>query len=144
MPGDLYNALASNLRTNLREQLRIVRASIEDATQRDAPVLSGDLRNSIVMDDFIEGFDSFTSTIRATAFQARWTNDGTGIYGPGGNRIYPLNGRVLGPFYWYRIGETVAFRSVAGIPAQHWWDGPSGTRFEERLRDATAAAFGGF
>lgn len=139
--GVLYDTLASNLRTNMRERMRIVRASMEGSARDDAPVLSGDLRNSITMDDFREGFDSFTGTLRATAPQARYTNDGTGIYA-GGGRIY---GRpVLGPFYWFKIGKVVAFTSIAGQPGQHWWDGPSGDRMLERLRDATDAAFGGF
>jgi hypothetical protein len=138
--GVVYNELASQLRTEMREQLRIVRTFMEYATQQDAPIISGDLRRSIVMDDFNEAFDSFSATIRATAPQAQYTNEGTGEY-IGAGRIYPTHAQALA-FYWFKIGKFVVVASVAGQPGQHWWDGPDGTREEQRLTDACAAAFG--
>lgn len=134
--------LTRSLVEEFAEELDIVRVHMLDATQRDAPVLSGELRDSIGMEPFEQVGEHFRATIFAEAPQARWTNDGTGIYGPTGSRIYPTSGRVLGPFYWNRIGETVAFASVAGQPAQHWWDDDSGEKMERRLQDALDAAWG--
>lgn len=138
--GEVYDQLASQLRTETREQLRIVRAFMEEATRRDAPVISGDLRASIQMEDFHEFFDSFSATIEATAPQATYTNEGTGEY-IGAGRIYPTHSRALA-FYWFRVGKFMVLASVAGQPGQHWWDGPNGQRMEERLDDACDAAFG--
>lgn len=138
--GIVYDSLASQLRTEIREQLQIVRASMEEDTRRDAPVISGDLRASIIMADFSESFDSFRSTIVATAPQAQYTNEGTGEY-IGAGRIYPTRARALA-FYWFKVGEYMVVASVRGQPGQHWWDGPDGTAMEQRLTDACDAAFG--
>lgn len=138
MPGVVYNSLASQLRTDMREQMRIVRSHLEDTTRNDAPFISGDLRASIVMDDFIEFFDQFRSTIRATADQATYTNEGTGEYA-GRGRIY---GNPYLAFFWLKVGKFMVVRSIRGQPGQHWWEGPSDTRWEERMTDAVDAAFG--
>jgi hypothetical protein len=134
--------LEAAVREDLEDELGIVRTHILDAVRRDAPVISGALRDSIDMDDWKREGTVYRARIYATAPQAAWTNDGTGIYGPTGARIRPRNGRVLGPFYWHRIGETVAFASVAGQPAQHWFDTPDGDRMSGRLDDAFDAVFG--
>ena len=141
MPGQVYNSLASQLRTEMREQLRIVRAAMEDTTRRDAPFVSGDLRASITMEDFHESFSSFNATISATAPQAVYTNEGTGEY-IGAGRIEARPGSALA-FYWAKIGKFMVVQSVAGQPGQHWWEGMDGNAMETRLDDACAAAFGG-
>lgn len=140
MPGDLYNELASQLRTEMREQCRIIRADMEDSTRRDAPFVSGVLRESIVMTDFIESFAGFKATISATAPQAIYTNEGTGEY-VGAGRIYPTHARALA-FYWMKIGKFMVVASVAGQPGQHWWEGMDGNAMEARFDAACDAAFG--
>lgn len=138
--GVVYDTLASQLRTEMREQLRIVRASMEEDTRRDAPVISGDLRASITMEDFNEGFDWFTATISATAPQATYTEIGTGEF-IGAGRIYPTHAKALS-FYWFKIGKHMVLTSVRGQPGQHWFEGMDGSAMERRLTDACDAAFG--
>ncbi len=134
--------LEASVRAELEAELGIVRTHLVDAVRRDAPVLSGTLRDSIGMDDWERSGTRYRARIYATAPQAAWTNDGTGLYGPTGSRIYPRHGRVLGPFFWHRIGETVAFASVAGQKPQHWFDTPNGEIMSRRLDDACDAVFG--
>lgn len=50
---------------------------------------------------------------------ALFVEEGTGIYGPQGTRIYPVTARAL-VFEWG--GETVAFASVAGMQPVRYWD----------------------
>jgi hypothetical protein len=136
--GQLFNELASQLRTETREQLAIVRTFMEDATRRDAPIISGDLRDSIVMEDFHEFFSSFSATIQATADQATYTEYGTGEY-VGNGRI---EGNPYLAFYWFKVGKFMVLRSVRGQPGQHWFEGVDGQAMEQRLDDAIDAAFG--
>lgn len=140
MPGQVYNELAAQLRTETREQLRVVRDELEAAVKRDAPVQSGALRDSIYVEDFHERQSSYISRVVAPLPQATYTEVGTGEY-IGAGRIYPRHARALA-FYWHKIGEYMVLASVAGQPGQHWFEGQDGTAMERRLDDAIDTAFG--
>jgi len=84
------------------------------------PRASGQLWNSI---DFWYGTingNAATAQVFAEAEHASYQDEGTGIYGPTGERIYPTNSNVLA-FYWPPAGGTVFFKSVAGTPATNFW-----------------------
>lgn len=49
-----------------------------------------------------------------------WQDEGTGIYGPTGERIFPTNAPLL-VFFWKKTGKVEFMRSVAGTPKTEWW-----------------------
>jgi len=51
---------------------------------------------------------------------ASYQDEGTGIYGPYGERIYPTHAKAL-VFDWPAAGGTVFFASVDGAPGTHYW-----------------------
>jgi hypothetical protein len=60
-------------------------------------------------------------------------DQGTGIYGPVGTRIYPRNAKVLA-FHWLqRGGGLYFFRSVRGTPAQNYFHAPMPDYFAAAL-----------
>lgn len=136
----LAEQIEREVRADTDLRLEVVRRHVEYLTQTDAPHVSGDLRRSITVEPFRASGTRYTTTVRATAPQAAWTNEGTGEY-VGNGRIYPTRAPAL-VFYWRKVGHVVAFRSVAGQPGQHWWDGPSGGAEDRRYDEGLAAAFG--
>lgn len=80
-------------------------------------------------------------TVEASAEYASFQEDGTGIYGPRGERIYPTNARAL-VFNWKKAGgRLVAFASVKGTPATHWFSKPL-ARWSQRLGEAARTVTG--
>lgn len=61
------------------------------------------------------------STIESRAPYSRYQDEGTGIYGPTGARIFPTHAKVL-RFDSPAAGGIVYARSVAGAPGTHFWD----------------------
>lgn len=68
-----------------------------------------------------------TVVVESPEPSSRYQDEGTGIYGPEGERIYPnprfrADGtpRVL-RFYWPAAGGIVFATSVAGAPGSHFW-----------------------
>jgi len=102
---------------------------------------TGDLARSIVTDPANVSGETLTSTIRATAQHASYTDEGTGIYVGRGRITARRPGGVL-RFYWITgpdgPGEYF-FRSVAGQPGQHWFAQPMGDRWEASLDWASRA-----
>jgi hypothetical protein len=96
------------------------------------------------MTDFTGSGDTLRATISVddqAAPQGVWTNEGTGEYaGTGRIPHNPSDGPLS--FFWLKVGRHVVFASVAGQPGQHWWDGPSGGREDERFDEAIRVAFG--
>ena len=84
------------------------------------PRASGELWNSISHGVGSVSGASATITVEAEAEYASWQDEGTGIYGPTGNRIYPTSAKAL-VFYWPPVGKTVAFASVAGVQPTNFW-----------------------
>ena len=124
-------ASAERLRDALRQRAYAVftdaaealRLRVEDA----APVDTGNLRTGITIGPLSEDHHTLSATISAVAYSAegydyaKGQNEGTGIYGPRGQRIVPVQAKAL-VFYWKKVGKVVVFPSVAGSPATHFWD----------------------
>lgn len=119
--------LEEQYRAHVRERLSQVEVLLPEMVKEGAPEgTTGQLRAGIVMDRWAENGPTFQSTIRSLAPYSTYVDDGTGVFGPIGGRIYPINARAL-RFYWAKAGGWVAFASVAGSPGQHF--------FKDRLPD---------
>ena len=122
------------------DRTNAARAEIAHRIRQNAPRFSGQLADSIEVDAFTRSGTVYQARAHADAPQARWTDEGTGVYGPSGARIFPRNGRAL-TFYWpggFAGPGVYSFRSVAGQPAQRWWSGPG--RLAQAFTDGLRAA----
>lgn len=59
-------------------------------------------------------------TVESTEPSSQYQDEGTGIYGPTGERIYPVTAKAL-RFDWPAAGGVVFATSVAGSPGSHFW-----------------------
>ena len=82
--------------------------------------------------------DRVTCEARVDVEYATWQEEGTGIYGPVGARIFPTRAKVL-VFDWPAAGGTVFARSIAGAPGRHFFYDQN----PERWYDSLAASLGG-
>lgn len=78
---------------------------------------TGELADSIGHEEEIDG-DIVRARVYAAAPYARYQDEGTGLYGPAGDRIYPTSAKVL---VFDGIGGTVFAASTAGAPGTHFW-----------------------
>jgi len=106
---EMANALGEEFIRRAREELE---------PHRD----TGTLQDSIHVQRFYTNLIGGGVSVKVIcdAFYAWWQEEGTGIYGPIGERIYPRTAKAL-VFYLRKVGAVVAFRSVAGTPALHFW-----------------------
>lgn len=102
--------------------LREVADEFVDTAKEHASARSGELRDGISAGDIDIGTQGvFNVTVTSSAEHSSWQNEGTGIYGPMGQRIYPTQAKAL-VFDWPAAGGTVFFTSVAGQEGNRWWD----------------------
>lgn len=69
---------------------------------------------------------------------SRWQDEGTGIYGPAGMRIFPTHAKAL-RFDWPAAGGVVFARSVAGSPGKHFFHEPMPARWAASLAASAGA-----
>lgn len=93
-------------------------ARIEVELRDRAPVRTGELRRSIRVDRQAQGF-LWRFVITVAAPQGKYTDEGTGVFGPHGTPITPVAAKVLawlGPDnVWIRA------KQVAGQPGTQWF-----------------------
>lgn len=77
--------------------------------------------------------------IISAADYSRFQDDGTGIYGPTGARIFPRTAKAL-RFDWPAAGGIVFAKSIAGSPGTHFFHEPMGARWHDALFESSAAA----
>lgn len=133
--------LEANLRARCARNLPAVTERMVEDTRQACSRRTGQLADSIGADPWAEQGNQFTSTIRATAPYARYQEEGTGIYGPTGSRIYPIRAKVLA-FDWPAAGGVVFARSVAGSPGRHFFYGEDGREMQRRFESALGATWG--
>lgn len=103
----------------------IFRAAAPHGGRGESESFAGGLRAELTAE--AKGF-----TISLTTNQPnlrRWLREGTGIYGPTHERIYPRQATVLA-FHWPNAPAGITpgkdgryyFRSIAGMPANDWED----------------------
>lgn len=112
---------------------QLVIADMRATAPRDTGDMTDDRHLSITSVEV--GGDLVAITVEATAEYASWQEEGTGVYGPRGQRIYPVQAKAL-VFNWKKMGgRQVAFASVKGSPATKWFSTPLG-RWSERVAEA--------
>ena len=132
MTADLSGTRARLQARALTIALRAADITVE-LTQQATSRRSGALANSIQHTQPAFLSDAIVATwITAGAPYARWQDEGTGIYGPTGARIFPRTARVL-RFDWPAAGGVVFARSVAGAPGRHYFKEPMPLRWRTSL-----------
>lgn len=79
-----------------------------------------------------------TAQIESAAEYSRWQDEGTGVYGPSGQRIFPTTAKVL-VFDWPAAGGVVFARSVAGAPGRHFFHEPMPERWHGAIFESAGA-----
>lgn len=105
----------------------------QDAASRRTGALVDGISHSepILADPYV------SCTITSAADYSSFQDQGTGIFGPSGMRIMPVNAKVL-RFDWAAYGGVAFFRSVAGSPGTHFWS-PMPERWRDALQDSAGA-----
>lgn len=106
-----------------------------DATRAAASRRSGALAESIEHSTPVVSGERVLTEISATSDHARFQDEGTGIYGPRGARIFPTTAKVL-RFYSPAAGKVIFARSVAGAPGTHFFHQPMAARWRDALEGA--------
>lgn len=86
------------------------------------PRRTGDMAESAEVDSVRETSSGFAVSIIVRSPYARFQNDGTGIYGPDGNPIYPRKRGGVLVFDWPAAGGVVFARHVRGTEPTHFWE----------------------
>lgn len=113
--------LVEALKERTRLQAQEAADLFADRVRQGAPRATGELVDSVEVGGVDDSGSSFRCSITVTAEHARYRDEGTGIYGPDGTRIYPTSSRVL-VFDWAAAGGIVFATSVAGSPGTHYWE----------------------
>lgn len=131
-------SIADQLRRVVQDEVERRLVAVKDDVIYDVlevvPRVTGALA-SITFDEWRQDGTKYVGRIRAGAMHASWVEEGTGIYGPTGQRIYPVRARFL-VFPWDRgpRGPGIyAYRSVAGQPPQPFFRAPMPARFRSAL-----------
>lgn len=136
----IADQLRAAVRSEVERRLGAVRDDVVADAKQTAPRDSGALADAIVADDWTLSGTRYTTTVRVPVQYASWVEEGTGVYGPYGQRIYPVRAKAL-VFFWKRgpNGPGVyAYRSVAGQPGQRYFSAP----MPDRYRRALTRSFG--
>jgi hypothetical protein len=129
--------LEANLRERVRANLDASRGILIALIRAPLAEVSGQLKAGILCDPWSENGSRYETTVRSLAPYSLWVDQGTGIFGPVGTRIYPRTAKVLA-FHWTnRGGGLFFFRSVRGTPAQRFFTDP----MADYLSQALAASF---
>lgn len=102
------------------------------ATQAAASRRTGALAAGISHDQPVYAEPRVLVTITSAAPYSQYQDEGTGIYGPAGTRIFPRTAKVL-RFDWAAAGGIVFARSVAGAPGTHFWSEPMPARWADSV-----------
>lgn len=124
--------LEANLRERVRRNLDQSRTVLVQLIRAPLNQISGQLANGIYVDAWSENGDTYESTARSLAPYSLYVDVGTGEFGPNGGRIYPRSAKAL-TFYWNSRGAVFSFRSVRGMPAQHFFAEPMADNYASAL-----------
>jgi hypothetical protein len=134
VPVDSFaDELRASVLEEVGEDLDAVARRLEEQIIAGEPHASGDMNAATHVDTWqLEGDSTFVTTAHIDVPYAQFVDEGTGVYGPTGSRIYPTSANAL-VFEWN--GVTVAFASVAGQPGQHFFDEKIEPLYDEALND---------
>lgn len=86
--------------------------------ERNAPRDSGAMVNDITIDE-ADTDTRIVRRVRAPREYSSYQDEGTGIYGPRGQRIEPVRAKALS--FVTKDGTRVTVKSVAGTPRTGWF-----------------------
>lgn len=92
-----------------------------ERAQMYAPFRTGQLHDSIQAEPAEMIGDVATARVVVGAEYGKFQNEGTGVYGPDGEPIYPRTAKAL-VFYWPAAANVVAFAHVKGTEPTHFWE----------------------
>ncbi len=92
----------------IKRALQLSRMELKGNLQRNSPVDEGGLQGGW----FMASVPSPGGKVYSSKKYTSWLNDGTGIYGPKGQRIYPKTKKALAFVY---NGKKVVVKNVKGI-----------------------------
>lgn len=125
---DLFASVVDVVQTQLDSS---VSQALIDLIVAAAPNATGQLASQIFVDPWAFDGSTFVSFARALTDYAQYTDEGTGIYGPTGERIYPVASKAL--HFFGKYGEVFA-TSIAGQPALNWFQVPMERYFDDALQ----------
>lgn len=105
------------LRERGQEWTQQLADTFADQVRANAPRATGELAESVEVGGVVGG-DVVTCSVTVTSAHAQYQEEGTGIYGPTGQRI---EGNPLLAFDWPAAGGMVIVHSVAGTEPTHFF-----------------------
>ncbi|MDA8086541.1 MAG: HK97 gp10 family phage protein [Nitrospiraceae bacterium] len=105
----LMMSIRRNIQGGIHAGVYSLAEEIEGKAKKEAPVRTSNLANSIT---FYLSNMGMQATVKATAPYAKYVHQGTGIYGPHGTPIVPVNKKAL---FW--PGAKHPVKSVKGMKA---------------------------
>lgn len=128
----IADQLEAHLRDRVARNLDQSRIVLRELIIAPLNQISGQLAAGVLVDAWSENGTTYTSTARSLAPYSIYVDQGTGIYGPRGDRIYPTNAKAL-TFYWTGRGAWFSFKSVRGMQPQHFFSQPLPDYFAQAL-----------
>lgn len=141
MTAALVDQLAERVKTHAIALARLADQLTVTETQAAASRRTGALVEGIsATEPTLEG-TRVTSTITSAAPYSKFQDEGTGLYGPTGARIFPKTAKAL-RFDSPAAGGIVFARSVAGAPGRHFWAEPLPARWHDALAQMAGGGIG--
>lgn len=119
MPWDL-KPLKLTLRRKASAAMAAGTATTVAALKARAPKQSGELAGSIGFDLGNQGVDRPTAHITTGSVHGQYVYFGTGIYGPAGSPIVPVNSQFLE--FDYKGAHIITTNVLGQRPQKDWWD----------------------
>lgn len=132
--------LQAHLRTRELTRTTVAVQLTVTETQDAASRRTGALAESITGESPTLADSRYVTRITAAAPYALYQDEGTGVYGPSGVRIFPTRAKAL-RFDWPAAGGVVFAKSVAGAPGRHYFHSPMAARWHENLLAAGGVQF---
>lgn len=133
----VVDQLAERVRAHSVALAREAGQLVETQTKAAASRRTGALAEGISTTEPTLQDTRVSQRITSAADYSKFQDQGTGIFGPSGARIFPKTAKAF-RFDSPAAGGIVFARSIAGSPGRHFW-----SPLPERWHDALAAMAGG-
>jgi hypothetical protein len=107
-------------------------------TQAHASRRSGDLAAGVSATGPVLNDTQVQAQIISAADYSKFQDEGTGVFGPTGSRIFPKTAKAL-RFDWPAAGGIVFAKSVAGSPGTHFFHEPMPERWHNAIAQSAGA-----
>lgn len=119
--SDIVEQLTALIQQRAVVLVRLAADTAVAMTQAGTSRRTGELADGISHDEPVLSDPYVTCNITSAATYSSFQNEGTGLFGPSGARIFPTSAKAL-RFDWPAAGGIVFAKSVAGSPGTHFWD----------------------